>query len=203
MLNIGHNPPRGGVSGRGQGLPAGKSNYWPQSAYHAHHPYGFPLGGVREGGEKRLHKLILLVGRRDADAASLQSAKLPPLCWIQLAIVKPKFSPSIFSFSPLQVTLHSNMQKVIELSQSVVVDKSLMERFEEIQRQTKLATTAASSTSIMMASETETEMEVETETETATMEFGMGRTTRTTTTKSISMCTTCPRAGPRRVCVCE
>ncbi|XP_016929465.2 diacylglycerol kinase 1 isoform X4 [Drosophila suzukii] len=88
-----------------------------------------------------------------------------------------------------KVTLHSNMQKVIELSQSVVVDKSLMERFEEIQRQTKLATTAASSTSIMMASETETEMEVETETETATMEFGMGKTTRTTTTKSISMST--------------
>nr|XP_036669077.1 diacylglycerol kinase 1 isoform X1 [Drosophila suzukii] len=88
-----------------------------------------------------------------------------------------------------KVTLHSNMQKVIELSQSVVVDKSLMERFEEIQRQTKLATTAASSTSIMMASETETEMEVETETETATMEFGIGRTTRTTTTKSISLST--------------
>jgi len=99
MLNVGHNPPRGGVSGRGQGLPAGKSNYWPQSAYHAHHPYGFPLGGVREGGEKRLHKLILLVGRRDADAASLQSAKLPPLCWIQLAIVNRSFPP-LFSHFP-------------------------------------------------------------------------------------------------------
>ncbi|XP_017078583.1 diacylglycerol kinase 1 isoform X2 [Drosophila eugracilis] len=84
-----------------------------------------------------------------------------------------------------KVTLHSNMQKVIELSQSVVVDKSLMERFEEIQRQSKQAATAASSTSIMMASETETEME----TETATMEFGNSTTTRTTTTKSISMST--------------
>lgn len=89
-----------------------------------------------------------------------------------------------------KVTLHSNMQKVIELSQSVVVDKSLMERFEEIQRQSKqVATsmgTAASSTSIMMASKTETEMETM-----ATMEFGSSTTTtnRTTTTKSISMST--------------
>ncbi|XP_026835477.1 diacylglycerol kinase 1 isoform X2 [Drosophila erecta] len=91
-----------------------------------------------------------------------------------------------------KVTLHSNMQKVIELSQSVVVDKSLMERFEEIQRQSKqVATTmgtAASSTSIMMASKTETEMETM-----ATMEFGSSTTTAnrttTTTTKSISMST--------------
>ncbi|XP_039147236.1 diacylglycerol kinase 1 isoform X1 [Drosophila simulans] len=89
-----------------------------------------------------------------------------------------------------KVTLHSNMQKVIELSQSVVVDKSLMERFEEIQRQSKqVATsmgTAASSTSIMMASKTETEMATM-----ATMEFGSSTTTtnRTTTTKSISMST--------------
>ncbi|XP_039227640.1 diacylglycerol kinase 1 isoform X1 [Drosophila yakuba] len=91
-----------------------------------------------------------------------------------------------------KVTLHSNMQKVIELSQSVVVDKSLMERFEEIQRQSKqVATamgTAASSTSIMMASKTETETEMETMT---AMKFGSCTTTanRTTTTKSISMST--------------
>ncbi|XP_052841918.1 diacylglycerol kinase 1 isoform X2 [Drosophila gunungcola] len=86
-----------------------------------------------------------------------------------------------------KVTLHSNMQKVIELSQSVVVDKSLMERFEEIQRQSKQAARAASTTSIMMASETETETEMET----ATVEFGNSNstTTRTTTTKSISMST--------------
>ncbi|XP_016990515.1 diacylglycerol kinase 1 isoform X2 [Drosophila rhopaloa] len=84
-----------------------------------------------------------------------------------------------------KVTLHSNMQKVIELSQSVVVDKSLMERFEEVQRQSKQAARAASTTSIMMASETETEMEMET----ATVEFGNSTTTRTTTTKSISMST--------------
>ncbi|XP_017012531.2 diacylglycerol kinase 1 isoform X1 [Drosophila takahashii] len=87
-----------------------------------------------------------------------------------------------------KVTLHSNMQKVIELSQSVVVDKSLMERFEEVQRQSKQqATTAASSTAIMMASETETAVEMETET--ATMGYGHSTTTRTTTTKSISMST--------------
>ncbi|KAH8309125.1 hypothetical protein KR059_005924 [Drosophila kikkawai] len=82
-----------------------------------------------------------------------------------------------------KVTLHSNMQKVIELSQSVVVDKSLIERFEEIQRQSKhLSGTAASTTSIMMA----TEMEMAT----ATAEFGSSTTTtKTTTTKSISMST--------------
>ncbi|KAH8372664.1 hypothetical protein KR009_002377 [Drosophila setifemur] len=75
-----------------------------------------------------------------------------------------------------KVTLHSNMQKVIELSQSVVVDKSLIEKFEEIQRQGKqhLPATAASTTSIMMATETATEF---------------SSTTRTTTTKSISMST--------------
>ncbi|KAH8254344.1 hypothetical protein KR032_009647 [Drosophila birchii] len=82
-----------------------------------------------------------------------------------------------------KVTLHSNMQKVIELSQSVVVDKSLIERFEEIQRQSKHPPgTAASTTSIMMA----TEMEMAT----ATAEYGNSTTTtRTTTTKSISMST--------------
>ncbi|KAH8258152.1 hypothetical protein KR038_007010 [Drosophila bunnanda] len=84
-----------------------------------------------------------------------------------------------------KVTLHSNMQKVIELSQSVVVDKSLIERFEEIQRQSKHPPgTAASTTSIMLA----TEMEMATAT--ATAEYGSSTTTtRTTTTKSISMST--------------
>ncbi|KAH8291072.1 hypothetical protein KR054_008232 [Drosophila jambulina] len=82
-----------------------------------------------------------------------------------------------------KVTLHSNMQKVIELSQSVVVDKSLIERFEEIQRQSKHPSgMAASTTSIMMATEMETA--------TATAEHGSRTTTtRTTTTKSISMST--------------
>ncbi|XP_020806806.1 diacylglycerol kinase 1, partial [Drosophila serrata] len=86
-----------------------------------------------------------------------------------------------------KVTLHSNMQKVIELSQSVVVDKSLIERFEEIQRQSKHPSgTAASTTSIMMA----TEMEMATATATSTAEYGSSTTTtRTTTTKSISMST--------------
>ncbi|XP_015024297.2 diacylglycerol kinase 1 isoform X2 [Drosophila virilis] len=74
-----------------------------------------------------------------------------------------------------KVTLHSNMQKVIELSQSVVVDKSLIERFEEIQRQNLMSsscsadnmsagkqaapTAAASATSIMMATTTTTRTE--------------------------------------------
>ncbi|XP_034478779.1 diacylglycerol kinase 1 [Drosophila innubila] len=90
-------------------------------------------------------------------------------------------NPPIEELRP-KVTLHSNMQKVIELSQSVVVDKSVIERFEEIQRQNFMssvtadnmatattptatapttpttataATATATATSIMMASSTE------------------------------------------------
>ncbi|XP_067630156.1 diacylglycerol kinase 1 isoform X3 [Eurosta solidaginis] len=37
-----------------------------------------------------------------------------------------------------KVTLHSNMQKVIELSQSVVVENALFEKFEEIHRSTSV-----------------------------------------------------------------
>ncbi|XP_054090627.1 diacylglycerol kinase 1 isoform X2 [Zeugodacus cucurbitae] len=39
-----------------------------------------------------------------------------------------------------KVTLHSNMQKVIELSQSVVVEKALFEKFEEFHRSTSVCT---------------------------------------------------------------
>lgn len=132
-------------------------------------------------GPKRLHKLILLVGRRDADAGWPAIRRNYGKCFVfsewQLA--------NRLAFPLPQVTLHSNMQKVIELSQSVLVDKSVIERFEEIQRQSKQAPgTAASTTSIMMA----TEMEMATAT--ATAEFGSSTTTtRTTTTKSISMST--------------
>ncbi|XP_036331730.1 diacylglycerol kinase 1 [Rhagoletis pomonella] len=43
-----------------------------------------------------------------------------------------------------KVTLHSNMQKVIELSQSVVVEKALFEKFEEIHRSTSVCTNICS-----------------------------------------------------------
>ncbi|XP_053962465.1 diacylglycerol kinase 1 isoform X2 [Anastrepha ludens] len=43
-----------------------------------------------------------------------------------------------------KVTLHSNMQKVIELSQSVVVEKALFEKFEEIHRSTSVCTNMCS-----------------------------------------------------------
>ncbi|XP_064547880.1 diacylglycerol kinase 1 [Drosophila montana] len=110
-----------------------------------------------------------------------------------------------------KVTLHSNMQKVIELSQSVVVDKSLIERFEEIQRQNLMSsscstdnmlsagkqaapTAAASATSIMMATTTRTEYSQDM---TRTMAKGQANAVGaaaaaeagTRTTKSISMST--------------
>ncbi|XP_041449014.1 diacylglycerol kinase 1 [Drosophila obscura] len=105
-----------------------------------------------------------------------------------------------------KVTLHSNMQKVIELSQSVVVDKSLIERFEEIQetqRQSssssdiagKQPTAATSATSIMMATATEFRLEEEEqkylqqEQEQDAGGDSTTTTTKTTTTKSISMST--------------
>ncbi|XP_020717088.1 diacylglycerol kinase 1 [Ceratitis capitata] len=44
-----------------------------------------------------------------------------------------------------KVTLQSNMQKVIELSQSVVVEKALFEKFEEIHRSTSVCTNMCSS----------------------------------------------------------
>lgn len=94
------------------------------------------------------------------------------------------------------------MQKVIELSQSVVVDKSVIERFEEVQRQNYMssscsasenrasgdaaAAAGASATSIMMAAASAATTTTTTE---ATAETGGGTTTRTTTTKSISMST--------------
>ncbi|XP_026842604.1 diacylglycerol kinase 1 isoform X3 [Drosophila persimilis] len=107
-----------------------------------------------------------------------------------------------------KVTLHSNMQKVIELSQSVVVDKSLIERFEEIQeieRQSsssstgnivgKQPTASTSATSIMMATATEFRLEEEEQKyhQQQRQQDGGGDSTtttmRTTTTKSISMST--------------
>ncbi|XP_032591130.1 diacylglycerol kinase 1 [Drosophila grimshawi] len=117
--------------------------------------------------------------------------------------------PTVEELRP-KVTLHSNMQKVIELSQSVVVDKSVIERFEEIHRQNLMSsscstdnmsnvnqapTTSASATSIMMA--TEYTQDMRTTTMTSTMAGGDGGQqqvgadsgTRTTTTKSISMST--------------
>lgn len=86
------------------------------------------------------------------------------------------------------------MQKVIELSQSVVVDKSLIERFEEIQRQSFMTSScsasenlanadAATSGTSMSATATSIMMEATT---------GSSSTTKrctTTTTKSISMST--------------
>ncbi|XP_051860691.1 diacylglycerol kinase 1 [Drosophila albomicans] len=119
-------------------------------------------------------------------------------------------NPPVEELRP-KVTLHSNMQKVIELSQSVVVDKSLIERFEEIQRQSFSGTTdniaavgtdtdtAATATSIMMATEytqdmtttTATGMEIGTGTghDEVAAEVAVESATRTTTTKSISMST--------------
>ncbi|XP_033247141.1 diacylglycerol kinase 1 isoform X3 [Drosophila miranda] len=107
-----------------------------------------------------------------------------------------------------KVTLHSNMQKVIELSQSVVVDKSLIERFEEIQeieRQSnssstgnivgKQPTASTSATSIMMATATEFRLEEEEQKyhQQQRQQDGGGDSTtatmKTTTTKSISMST--------------
>ncbi|XP_033235067.1 diacylglycerol kinase 1 isoform X3 [Drosophila pseudoobscura] len=107
-----------------------------------------------------------------------------------------------------KVTLHSNMQKVIELSQSVVVDKSLIERFEEIQeieRQSSSSSTgnivgqqptaSTSATSIMMATATEfrlAEEEQKYHQQLRQQDGGGDSTTttmRTTTTKSISMST--------------
>ncbi|XP_049309381.1 diacylglycerol kinase 1 isoform X2 [Bactrocera dorsalis] len=46
-----------------------------------------------------------------------------------------------------KVTLHSNMQKVIELSQSVVVEKALFEKFEEFHRSTSVCTNMCSGSS--------------------------------------------------------
>ncbi|KAH8391105.1 hypothetical protein KR215_007144 [Drosophila sulfurigaster] len=117
-------------------------------------------------------------------------------------------NPPVEELRP-KVTLHSNMQKVIELSQSVVVDKSLIERFEEIQRQSFSGTTdniaaagtdtdtAATATSIMMATEytqdmtttTATGMETGTGHDEVAAEVAVESATRTTTTKSISMST--------------
>ncbi|XP_060659989.1 diacylglycerol kinase 1 [Drosophila nasuta] len=117
-------------------------------------------------------------------------------------------NPPVEELRP-KVTLHSNMQKVIELSQSVVVDKSLIERFEEIQRQSFSGTTdniaaagtdtdtAATATSIMMATEYTQDMTTTTATEMGTgtghdkvaAEVAVESATRTTTTKSISMST--------------
>lgn len=53
----------------------------------------------------------------------------------------------IVSLLHTQVTLHSNMQKVIELSQSVVVEKALFEKFEEFHRSTSVCTNMCSSSS--------------------------------------------------------
>ncbi|KAL7735912.1 hypothetical protein ACLKA6_002359 [Drosophila palustris] len=121
-------------------------------------------------------------------------------------------NPPVEELRP-KVTLHSNMQKVIELSQSVVVDKSMIERFEEIQRQnfmgsvtsdnmttgieaaattiTTAANATATATSITMATSTEYTQDM-----TTTDGQDVGRevvavdsATRTTTTKSISMST--------------
>ncbi|XP_062136049.1 diacylglycerol kinase 1 [Drosophila sulfurigaster albostrigata] len=117
-------------------------------------------------------------------------------------------NPPVEELRP-KVTLHSNMQKVIELSQSVVVDKSLIERFEEIQRQSFSGTTdniaaagtetdtAATATSIMMATEYSQDMTTTTATGMGTgtghdevaAEVAVESATRTTTTKSISMST--------------
>uniref|UniRef100_A0A0K8W0H2 Diacylglycerol kinase n=1 Tax=Bactrocera latifrons TaxID=174628 RepID=A0A0K8W0H2_BACLA len=46
-----------------------------------------------------------------------------------------------------KVTLHSNMQKVIELSQSVVVEKALFEKFEEFHRSTSVCMNMCSGSS--------------------------------------------------------
>lgn len=46
-----------------------------------------------------------------------------------------------------KVTLHSNMQKVIELSQSVVVEKAFFEKFEEFHRSTSVCTNMCSGSS--------------------------------------------------------
>ncbi|EDW74532.1 uncharacterized protein Dwil_GK21353 [Drosophila willistoni] len=124
-------------------------------------------------------------------------------------------TPPIDDLRP-KVTLHSNMQKVIELSQSVVVDKSLIERFEEIQRQNFMSSsTSAGSlmamsgmasgkqqstgTSIMMASSTEYTQDTMRLEGGGAITSGNGEritttnstssTTTTTTTKSISMST--------------
>ncbi|KAH8297277.1 hypothetical protein KR044_009696, partial [Drosophila immigrans] len=106
-------------------------------------------------------------------------------------------NPPVEELRP-KVTLHSNMQKVIELSQSVVVDKSVIERFEEIQRQSFSGTTEsiAAGTSIMMATATEYSQDMTTTTagqEAAEVaegtEVAVESATRTTTTKSISMST--------------
>ncbi|KAM8713018.1 hypothetical protein ACLKA7_013349 [Drosophila subpalustris] len=125
-------------------------------------------------------------------------------------------NPPVEELRP-KVTLHSNMQKVIELSQSVVVDKSMIERFEEIQRQNFMGsvtsdnmttgieaaattiTTAANATGTASATATSITMATSTEyTQDMTTTDGqdVGRevvavdsATRTTTTKSISMST--------------
>ncbi|ALC42269.1 Dgk [Drosophila busckii] len=108
-----------------------------------------------------------------------------------------------------KVTLHSNMQKVIELSQSVVVDKSLMEQFEGMQRQSFMSsscssgnvaaaaaakqqqpptTAVGSAASIMMATEYTRDLTMTSGREEC---VGVNSTTTTTTrtTKSISMST--------------
>lgn len=125
-----------------------------------------------------------------------------PITQTNLANGRTASSLSHLPLYPLQVTLHSNMQKVIELSQSVVVDKSVIERFEEIQGQNYMssscsasenrasgdAAAAAAGASIMMAAASAATTTTTTTME-ATAETVGGTTTRTTTTKSISMST--------------
>ncbi|TDG48937.1 hypothetical protein AWZ03_004621 [Drosophila navojoa] len=99
-----------------------------------------------------------------------------------------------------KVTLHSNMQKVIELSQSVVVDKSVIERFEEIQRQNFVSNSGSSGNDnmstgkpIMMATTTttttRTEEEEEEQQQLEVVRSGNVVVSGSTTTKSISMST--------------
>uniref|UniRef100_A0A1I8NTS4 Diacylglycerol kinase n=1 Tax=Stomoxys calcitrans TaxID=35570 RepID=A0A1I8NTS4_STOCA len=52
-----------------------------------------------------------------------------------------------------KVTLHSNMQKVFELSQSVVVEKSFMDKYEDIQRSTSCTTNLYQHTQMPMGDE--------------------------------------------------
>lgn len=86
------------------------------------------------------------------------------------------------------------MQKVIELSQSVVVDKSLIERFEEIQRQSFMSSSCSASENLANADAATSGTSVSATATSIMMEAttGSSSTTKrctTTTTKSISMST--------------